>query len=154
MISARQLDADRFAGKGDDKAAEPVRLLPALRALLAAIPQAPIPAQIEFGSEQIMLGGRPLQNIAADLHADAKSWIVDRLDFRAPGATHVSLSGTDMQPGPSGSFRGALDVEFVRSGYAGGVAAGPQRGQLIAVKSRCGCVATSVWPRTALPSMP
>ena len=111
VISARQFDADRFAGKGSDNAAEPVRLLPGLRALLAAIPQAPIPAQIEFGCEQIMLGGRPLQALAADLHADAKSWIVDRLDFRAPGATHISLSGTDMQPGPSGSFRGALDVE-------------------------------------------
>ena len=32
-----------------------------------------------------MLGGRPLQNFAADLHADAKSWTIDRLDFRAPG---------------------------------------------------------------------
>jgi large subunit ribosomal protein L24 len=111
VISARQFDADRFAGKGDDHAAEPVRLLPGLRALLAAIPQAPIPTQIEFGSEQIMLGGRPLQSLAADLHTDAKSWVIDRLDFRAPGATHISLSGTDMQPGPSGSFRGALDLE-------------------------------------------
>ncbi|HEX5233349.1 MAG TPA: AsmA-like C-terminal region-containing protein [Bradyrhizobium sp.] len=111
VISARQFDADRFAGKGDDNAAQPVRLLPGLRALLAAIPQAPIPTHIEFGCEQIMLGGRPLQALAADLHADAKSWIVDRLDFRAPGATHVNLSGTDMQPGPSGSFRGALHVD-------------------------------------------
>ncbi|HEY3792358.1 MAG TPA: AsmA-like C-terminal region-containing protein [Bradyrhizobium sp.] len=111
VISARQFDADRFAGKGNDKGAEPVRLLPALRALFAAIPQAPIPTQIEFGTEQIMLGGRPLQALAADLHADATSWSVDRLDFRAPGASHISLSGTDMQPGPSGSFRGALDVE-------------------------------------------
>ncbi|HEY3892690.1 MAG TPA: AsmA-like C-terminal region-containing protein [Bradyrhizobium sp.] len=111
VISARQFDADRFASKGNDKGAEPVRLLPALRALLAAIPQAPIPTQIEFGTEQIMLGGRPLQAVAADLHADATSWIVDRLDFRAPGASHISLNGTDMQPGPSGSFRGALDVE-------------------------------------------
>ena len=51
-----------------------MRLLPGLRALMAAIPQAPIPAQIEFSAEQIMLGGRPLQNIAAELHGDAKSW--------------------------------------------------------------------------------
>src|SRR6185312_6073139 len=98
------------AGK-DDNAAQPLRLLPGLRALLAAIPQPPVPAHIEFGCEQIMLGGRPLQAITADLRADAKSWIVDRLDFRAPGATHLSLGGTDMQPGPSGSFRGALTVE-------------------------------------------
>ena len=90
VLSARQLDADRFVAKGrQGHAAEPMRLLPGLRALMAAIPQPPIPAQIEFSSEQIMLGGRPLQNLAADLHADAKSWTIDRLDFRAPGATRV-----------------------------------------------------------------
>jgi large subunit ribosomal protein L24 len=33
----------------------------------------PIPAQIEFSSEQIMLGGRPMQNLAVDLRADTKS---------------------------------------------------------------------------------
>ena len=111
MLSARQLDADKFVAKDKDSAAEPMRLLPGLRALMSAIPQAPIPAQIEFSSEQIMLGGRPLQNIAADLHADARSWTIDRLDFRAPGATRVALSGIDTQPGPSGSFKGALSVE-------------------------------------------
>ncbi len=37
-LSARQLDADKFAAKGNS-AAEPVRLLPGLRALMAAIPQ-------------------------------------------------------------------------------------------------------------------
>ena len=36
-LSARQLDADRFIVK-DNNAAEPVRLLPALRALMAGIP--------------------------------------------------------------------------------------------------------------------
>jgi hypothetical protein len=117
VLSARQLDADRFFANNDDKnndkdhAAEPIRLLPGLRALMAAVPQAPIPARIEFSSEQIMLGGRPLQNLAADLHADAKSWTIDRLDFRAPGATRVDLSGTAASPGSSGSFKGALDVE-------------------------------------------
>ncbi len=111
VISARQFDADRFAGRGNDNAAQPLRLLPALRTLLAAIPQPPIPARIEFGCEQIMLGGRPLQAIAADLRADAHIWSVDRLDFRAPGATHFSLGGTDMRPGLDGGFRGALAVE-------------------------------------------
>jgi uncharacterized protein involved in outer membrane biogenesis len=109
-LSARQLDADRFIVK-DNNAAEPVRLLPALRALMAGIPQAPIPAQIEFSSEQIMLGGRPVQNLAVDLRADPKSWTIDRLDFRAPGATHVGLSGTSAQPGSSGGFTGALSIE-------------------------------------------
>ena len=113
VLSARQLDADRFFANNNDKdhAAEPILLLPGLRALMAALPQAPIPARVEFSSEQIMLGGRPLQNVAADLHADTKSWTIDRLDFRAPGATRVDLSGIDAPPGPSGSFKGAIDVE-------------------------------------------
>ena len=115
VLSARQLDADKFAAK-DNNAAEPIRLLPALRALIASNPEPPIPAQIELSSEQIMLGGRPLQNFAADLRTDAKSWTIDRLDFRAPGTTHVSLSGVSLsgsnaQPGPSGHFLGALSVE-------------------------------------------
>jgi AsmA-like C-terminal region/AsmA family len=123
VLTARQLDADRFLAKDfatnstkdSNNATEPIRVLPGLHALMAAMPQAPLPTRIEFSSEQIMLGGRPLQDLTADLHADAradlKSWIIDRLDFRAPGTTQVSLSGTTAQPGLAGGFKGALDVE-------------------------------------------
>jgi hypothetical protein len=122
VISARQLDADRYFAKDDDHA-EAVRLLPRLRALIAAIPPAPLATRIEFSAEQIMLGGRPLQNITADLHADARSdlksdpkpdqesWTIDRLDVRAPGATQVSLSGSNVPSGRSGGFKGALSVD-------------------------------------------
>jgi AsmA-like C-terminal region/AsmA family len=111
-LSARQLDADKFAAKeNSNSTVEPIRLLPGLRALMAAIPHVPIPAQVEFSAEQLMLGGRPLQNLAADLRADARSWTIDRLDFRAPGATRVSLSGTNALAGSSLGFAGALNVD-------------------------------------------
>ena len=72
---ARQLDADRFvANDSKDNNAEPVRVLPAVRALMSGFRKPPIPAQIELATEQVMLGGRPLQDIAAELHADGKSW--------------------------------------------------------------------------------
>ncbi|WP_439369960.1 AsmA family protein [Bradyrhizobium sp. DASA03120] len=105
VLSARQVDADKLAGRDD---AEPLRILPALRAGLAAIPQAPIPAQIEFNSDQIMLGGRPLQNIAAELATDGRSWTFRRLELRAPGMTQLSLNGAT--PGAD-SFSGRLNVE-------------------------------------------
>ena len=105
VLSARQVDVDKLAGKDD---AEPLRILPALRAGLAAIPQAPIPAQIEFNSDQIMLGGRPLQNIAAELQTDGRSWTFQRLELRAPGMTQLSLNGA--APGAD-SFSGRLSVE-------------------------------------------
>lgn len=105
VLSARQVDADKLAGRGD---AEPLRILPALRAGLAAIPQAPIPAQIEFNSDQIMLGGRPLQNITTELQTDGTSWTFQRLELRAPGMTQLSLNGAT--PGAD-SFSGRLSVE-------------------------------------------
>ncbi|MCK1358444.1 AsmA-like C-terminal region-containing protein [Bradyrhizobium sp. 199] len=105
VLSARQVDADRLTAKDD---AEPLRILPALRAGLAAIPQAPIPAQIEFNSDQIMLGGRPLQNITAELQTDGRSWTFQRLELRAPGMTQLSLNGAT--PGAD-SFSGRLGVE-------------------------------------------
>jgi uncharacterized protein involved in outer membrane biogenesis len=112
-LSARQLDADRFFGKDtkDGSATEPVRVLPALRMLMSGIPQAPIPTQIELASEQVMLGGRPLQDIAAELHGDATSWRVHRLEFRAPGTTKVALSETGAQRASVDHFKVALNVE-------------------------------------------
>ncbi|MBR0819713.1 AsmA-like C-terminal region-containing protein [Bradyrhizobium liaoningense] len=105
VLSARQVDADKLTGKDD---AEPQRVLSALRAGLAAIPQAPMPAQIEFNSDQIMLGGRPLQNITAELATDGRSWTFRRLELRAPGMTQLSLNGAT--PGAD-SFSGRLAVE-------------------------------------------
>jgi large subunit ribosomal protein L24 len=110
VLSARQLDADKLLAK-DNSAAEPTRLLPGLRSLVAAIPPASLATQIEISAEQIMLGGRPVQNFAADLRGEAKSWTIDRLEFRAPGATRVALSGEIAQPGPSASFKGAVSVD-------------------------------------------
>src|SRR5205085_8226900 len=108
-LSARQLDADRFFTK--DNAAEPVRALPTLRALASVVPHLPIPAQIELASEQVMLGGRPLQDIAAELHGDDKSWSLRRLEFRAPGATRVSLSEASAKSVTPDRFKAALSVE-------------------------------------------
>ncbi len=110
VLSARQFDADKLLAR-DNNAAEPTRLLPGLRSLVAAIPPASLATQIEVSAEQIMLGGRPVQNFAADLRGDTTSWSVDRLEFRAPGATRLALSGEIAQPGPSASFKGALSIE-------------------------------------------
>jgi large subunit ribosomal protein L24 len=107
-LSARQLDADRLMA-GDnatDNNAEPVRLLPTLRALMTAMPHPPLATRIELSSEQLMLGGRPLQNLTAELHGDPASWAIDRLDLRAPGTTLVTFSGT---PGIS-NLSGVLDL--------------------------------------------
>jgi hypothetical protein len=109
VLSARQLDADRFISK--DSSTEPVRAWPALRALISAIPPAPIPAQVELSTEQVMLGGRPLQDIAAELHGNGNTWSVHRLEFRAPGTTRVSLSEASAKSGAPDQFKAALTID-------------------------------------------
>lgn len=109
LLSAKQLDADRI-GKADN-ATEPLRLMPGLRRLIAAIPQAPMPSQIDIGADQIMLGGRPIQNLSASLRGDAQSWTVDRLELRAPGSTRVTVSGAIAQAASAATFKGALSVD-------------------------------------------
>jgi uncharacterized protein involved in outer membrane biogenesis len=124
-LSARQLDADRFAAREiaaadkpniaksiskDSAATDPVRMLPALRAVMSDFPAPPIPTELELAAEQIVLGGRSVQNFAGQLRSDAKSWAVDRLELRAPGSTRVSLSGKTLDA-TSGHFKGALTIE-------------------------------------------
>ncbi len=109
VLSAKQLDADKLLLK-DGSTTEPTRLLPGLRNLLTSIPPVGVATQIEISAEQIMLGGRPVQNFSAELRGDTKSWTIGHLDFRAPGVTRVSLSGT-VRPEPAGSFNGALSVD-------------------------------------------
>ncbi|MGQ0683406.1 AsmA family protein [Bradyrhizobium sp.] len=119
QLAARQLDIDRFVARDNakenakenakDNAAEPARAVPALRTLLSAIPSTPWPVQVEFGSDQITLGGRPVQDLAIELRADGEALSVRKLEFRAPGGTRVSLSGAGAQD--AATFKAALSVD-------------------------------------------
>jgi uncharacterized protein involved in outer membrane biogenesis len=114
-LSARQLDADKLlATDGASSPAEPVRVLPMLHELLAGLPRPPLPAKIELSTEQIMLSGRPLQNVALSLRGDADAWMIGGLDLRAPGATHVtfnSVASNGAVATKSAKLAGALDVD-------------------------------------------
>ena len=130
-MSARQLDADKFMARDDDKdATAPAHVLPVFRAALAALPRLPMASQIDFGAEQIMLGGRPLQNLSGGLHGDPALWAIDRLDLRAPGSTRVAFNAARAPVGASGNFCRRARHRFLRSGCAARLVAGPRRCRL------------------------
>lgn len=109
VLSAKQFDADRWLAKQDGgNTATPIA---ALRRLTAFIPQPLLRTEIAISAEQITLGGRPMMNIGADLHGDRTSWVVERLEFRAPGGTQVVASGA-AEPDAKG-FAGAINIESV-----------------------------------------
>ena len=107
VLAARQFDADRLMAGDNAGSAEPARPWPMLRRLMTEIPHPPLPVRIEASCDQIMLGGRPLQNLSAELRGDRTSWAIDRLDLRAPGSTMISFG----VPPAGGNFSGVLDVD-------------------------------------------
>jgi uncharacterized protein involved in outer membrane biogenesis len=109
-LSARQLDADRLLAKDAD-AAQPARWLPRLRDLAASLPIPPLPARIALDADQIMLGGRPVTDVDAELQAENGAWQIARLDLRAPGGSRLALSGGAAQDGTPGHFKGSLKLE-------------------------------------------
>lgn len=110
MLSARQLDADRFLNK--TTAGEAIPLTSRLRGLINRIPAAPVPMQVEISADQIVLGGRSVQNTVAELRGDKTAWTVTKLEMRAPGATQISASGIVSQVGMAATaFTGPAFME-------------------------------------------
>jgi hypothetical protein len=105
-LSARQLDGDRLLGTGDGASA----WLPAVRERLGALSQPPLPMRLLLDAEQIMLGGRPLTDITAELRSDGEAWRIDQLDLRAPGGSRLALSGAAIPSGAPDQFKGALSI--------------------------------------------
>lgn len=118
VLSARQLDGDKLLASNDNRDRNTIaaaRVLPALRAWLATLPALPLPARVQLNAEQIMLGGRPIQNATVDMRGGTEAWGLERVDLSAPGATHLSLSSaagskSDAKLDAAG-FSGTLDLD-------------------------------------------
>ena len=117
VLTARQIDADKLLARDnarddakDGNVAAPSRMLSALLAAMAEMPRAPIRTRIEASTEQIMLGGRPLQNVSLAMRGDSASWAIDRLDMRAPGTTQVSFTNNP-KSSAQGNFAGTLNID-------------------------------------------
>jgi large subunit ribosomal protein L24 len=109
-LSARQLDADRLL---NTTAGEPIHLISSLRGLAGELPAVLIPMHIELDAEQIALGGRPIQNVTAELHADKSAWTVKKFEVRAPGVTQVSATGAIS----GATYSGPVTIESADPGF-------------------------------------
>uniref|UniRef100_Q07PP9 AsmA family protein n=1 Tax=Rhodopseudomonas palustris (strain BisA53) TaxID=316055 RepID=Q07PP9_RHOP5 len=104
-LSARQLDLDRLLKQQGGDA--DLRWLPELRRMLGAVPAAPMPTRLDLSVEQIMLGGRAVQNLSAELRSQPQGWAIERLALRAPGGSELSIDEAAVQ---SGELQAALKL--------------------------------------------
>lgn len=110
VVSARQLDLDRFAGAPDGTRRDPLAALQILAGMFGAL-RPPLPVQLGVGIDSVTLGGGSIQNLRGDLASEGAAVTLSALEFRAPGFTQVQASGQlDMQ---DGSFSGPVDVSSV-----------------------------------------
>ena len=106
-LTTKSIDADRLLGPD----LTPGGLLSRLRDTLAQSPDLPMPARINLAADQIIVGGKPVQNVIADLSSDGVAWRLEKLDGRAPGATRVALTGAIAQSNAAAGFKGALTLD-------------------------------------------
>lgn len=111
VLTAKQLDADRMLARGGGAQQSPLDLIKGIRQFIAAVPVPPIPAELAISSDIVMLGGRPIQNAGADLRSNGKDWLIDRMEFRAPGAAAVTLSGRLGKLDGAADFAGQVSLD-------------------------------------------
>lgn len=109
-LSAKQLDLDRVLAK-EIAAGETPRWPAGLLGLIGQVPPAPLPVQLEISAEKVLIGGRAIENVEAELRGDASAWMIDSMALRAPGGSQVAINRGTVEPGPTTTFKGALSLE-------------------------------------------
>ncbi|MBX6426984.1 MAG: AsmA family protein [Variibacter sp.] len=111
VLSARQLDLDRFAALPEGARRLPAGILRAAAEKLRTAPLPPLPVRLGIGVDALTMGGATVQAVRGDLRSDADGWEIETLEFRAPGFAQLRASGR-LAVSPQGySFEGPASLE-------------------------------------------
>jgi large subunit ribosomal protein L24 len=92
-LASTQIDLDRLIGLPEDMRKRPLLAFKTFADYFGGAQRPPMPVRLGLSIENVTLAGSVLQRVSGEVMADADSWNLDVLDFRAPGATQVGLSG-------------------------------------------------------------
>ncbi|MEA2950238.1 MAG: hypothetical protein QOI40_5568, partial [Alphaproteobacteria bacterium] len=110
-LSSTQIDLDRVLAIPE---AERRRPIVALRTLTQSLPGTfglRVPTTLSIAVETVTLGGAALARVSGTVKADAGGVDINGLEFRAPGATQVRLTGR-LDARPAGAqFVGSTSIE-------------------------------------------
>jgi large subunit ribosomal protein L24 len=110
-LASTQIDLDRLIGLPENMRKRPLLAFKTFADYFGGAQRPPMPVRLGLSIENVTLAGSVLQRVSGEVVADAESWNLDVLDFRAPGATQVGLSGR-LNITPKGvAFDGRAKVE-------------------------------------------
>jgi AsmA family/AsmA-like C-terminal region len=111
VLSSPQIDLDRLLALPEATRRRPLVALKAFADSFAGVQRPPVPVKLGITVETVTLAGAMLQRVTSDLRSDAATWDIESLNFRAPGATQVGLSGR-LALSPKGvTFTGPAKIE-------------------------------------------
>jgi large subunit ribosomal protein L24 len=115
-LAARQVDLDRLLAKADGAKPDAPRRLPlaAVRAfgeMLGGALRPSWPVQLAVKVDAMTVGGGTVQSVGTELRSDGKTWTVDKLEFRAPGFTHIKADGRLFALGKGLGFVGGAAID-------------------------------------------
>src|SRR5262249_39733349 len=109
-LTARQIDLDRVLPSSEQKRL-PFETVKLLVDELAVASAPPLPVRISLAVDSLMAGGTTVSALRADAENDANGWNLDRLEFRAPGATQMMITGKLALADRKVEFRGPVKVD-------------------------------------------
>ncbi|MEW6450639.1 MAG: AsmA family protein [Pseudomonadota bacterium] len=110
-LSARQVDLDRLIATPEMPRRQPLAAIQSFAEIFSRTLQPSFPVALAVSVDAVTLGGSNLQNVGSDLRSDGIVWHLDKLEFRAPGFTQVSLSGRLDPPAKGLGFVGSASVD-------------------------------------------
>src|SRR5262249_40946549 len=114
-LAARQVDLDRLLARTDAKADGtkplPLAAARAFGEMLGSAMRPSWPVQLAVKVDAMTVGGGTVQSIGTELRSDGNTWTVDKLEFRAPGFTHLKVDGRLFALGKGLGFVGGAAID-------------------------------------------
>jgi len=110
-LASTQIDLDRVLDLPEPTRKRPLVAVKSFADFFGGAPRPPLPIKLGISIENVTLAGAMLQRVSGEVVGDADNWNLDVLEFRAPGATQVGLSGRLNVTGQGIAFDGRAKVE-------------------------------------------
>ncbi|MEA3028081.1 MAG: hypothetical protein QOF91_3366 [Alphaproteobacteria bacterium] len=111
VLSARQVDLDRLLATPEAARRLPLATVQAFSEMLGNALRPSWPVKLAVNVDAMTLGGATVQNVGSDLRSDGTTWMLDRLELRAPGFTQVKVGGRLYPLGKSLGFAGGASID-------------------------------------------
>ncbi|HET9902141.1 MAG TPA: AsmA family protein [Xanthobacteraceae bacterium] len=111
VLSARQLDIDKFVALPEETRRLPLVALRTAASMVETAPIPPVAVRLGIGVDALTIGTAPVQEFRADLRSEGGGWEIESLEFRAPGVTRVRSSGRLSRVDQDFAFNGPASIE-------------------------------------------